>query len=199
MSICVALYHRTTYTYDRSVRMGPQLIRLRPAAHARTPILSYAVKIEPAGYFINWQQDPHGNYQARVVYPDPIESFQVEIDLVADMSVQNPFDFFLEPDAEELPFHYEPELKRELEPYLKPDVAGPFRRAVIAAGMDPNEITPHVMRHTAITNLVKAGIDLPTIQRISGHKTLSMVIRYTHVHGPHIDNAIRTIGIGLHK
>jgi uncharacterized protein (DUF2126 family)/transglutaminase-like putative cysteine protease len=129
MGIHVGLYHRTTYTYDRRVRMGPQLIRLKPAAHGRTPILSYALRIAPEGYFINWQQDPHGNYQARVVYPDPVDSFQVEVDLVADMSVQNPFDFFLEPQAEQLPFAYSPDLKSELEPYLGAEVAGPHLRA----------------------------------------------------------------------
>jgi integrase len=66
----------------------------------------------------------------------------------------------------------------------------PFARAVVRAKLDPDKVTPHTMRHTAITRLVKAGVDLPTIQKISGHKTLAMVLRYVHVHGEHIDAAI---------
>ena len=68
-----------------------------------------------------------------------------------------------------------------------------------AAGLNPETITPHVMRHTAITKLVQAGVDLPTVQRISGHKTVAMVLRYTHVHGRHIDQAIRAIGRTIPK
>ena len=138
MSIHVALNHTTRYDYDRKVQLGPQVVRLRPAPHALTPVLSYALKISPEGYFINWQQDPHGNYQARIVYPDPVDHFHVEVDLVADLSVRNPFDFFLEPDAEEFPFSYTPELQAELEAYLKPAPAGPL----LQKWLDSIDLTP---------------------------------------------------------
>lgn len=133
MSIHVALYHRTSYTYDRKVALGPQIVRLRPAPHSRTQVLSYALKIAPEGYFINWQQDPYGNYQARIVYPDPVESFQVEVDIVADMSVQNPFDFFLEESAEKYPFVYDADLKNELAPYMSGEPVGPLLRSWLDA------------------------------------------------------------------
>jgi len=123
VSIHVALNHVTEYRYDRRVGLSPQVVRLRPAPHSRTPILSYALKIEPEGHFINWQQDPFANYLARLVFPEKTELFRVTVDLVAEMSVYNPFDFFLEPAAEKYPFRYEESLHHDLAPYL---VKGPL-------------------------------------------------------------------------
>ena len=118
MSIRVELHHVTHYRYDRLVSLSPQVVRLRPAPHCRTPILSYSMRVEPAEHFINWQQDAFANYQARLVFPEKTREFKVTVDLVAEMAVYNPFDFFLEPSAEQFPFDYAPGLALELAPYL---------------------------------------------------------------------------------
>ena len=125
MSIHVALRHVTQYRYDRAVQLLPQLVRLRPAPHCRTPILSYSQRISPSRHFLNWQQDPQSNYVARLTFPEKTDSFRVEIDLVAEMAVYNPFDFFLEPFAEHFPFDYEPSELRDLEPFLQPGPTTP--------------------------------------------------------------------------
>ena len=117
MSIHVALNHVTHYRYDRPINLGPQIIRLRPCAHARTRILSYSMKVTPGEHFINWQQDPQANYLARLVFPEKTTEFRIEVDFVAEMAVHNPFDFFLEPRAEEFPFSYPGEQAIELQPY----------------------------------------------------------------------------------
>jgi uncharacterized protein (DUF2126 family) len=124
MAIHVALHHKTHYRYDRSVALAPHVVRLRPAPHCRTPILSYSLTLAPKPHFINWQQDPHANYLGRVVFPEKARELLVEVDLVAEMSVFNPFDFFLEPAAEQFPFTYEPWLQKDLAPFLEVSADG---------------------------------------------------------------------------
>ncbi|MDR3521118.1 MAG: transglutaminase family protein [Acidocella sp.] len=133
MSIHAAITHRTSYKYDRPVSMGPQTIRLRPAPHARTPILSYSLKVSPEPHFLNWQQDPQGNYLARVVFPERVTSFEVTVDVVADMATINPFDFFLEPEAETYPFEYDEILAEELAPFRTLRSPGKKLRCLINA------------------------------------------------------------------
>jgi uncharacterized protein (DUF2126 family) len=132
LSISAAIHHVTHYRYDRLVTLGPQMIRLRPAPHCRTKVISYSLKVTPANHFVNWQQDPHGNWIARLVFPEPTREFKVEVDLIADLSVVNPFDFFVEDYADNFPFAYQPELADELSPYREVDANGPKFDAFIA-------------------------------------------------------------------
>ena len=133
MSISAAIFHLTHYKYHRPVSLGPQIVRLRPAPHCRTKILSYSLKVSPPDHFANWQQDPHNNWQARFVFPEKVSEFKVVVDLAVDLSVVNPFDFFIEPYAERFPFAYEPELKADLTPYLQPEPLGPHVAAYMAS------------------------------------------------------------------
>jgi len=131
MSIRVAINHTTRYQYDRPISMSPQVVRLRPAPHNRTPIHSYSLSIQPSEHFLNWHQDPHGNYVARIVVPEKTNVFEVKIDIVADLEAYNPFDFFLEPKAEQFPFSYDESLKQELKPYLETEPLSPELAAFI--------------------------------------------------------------------
>jgi uncharacterized protein (DUF2126 family)/transglutaminase-like putative cysteine protease len=133
MSIHAALRHRTTYHYERPIALGPQTVRLRPAPHARTPVLSYALSVSPKAHFLNWQQDPQGNFLARIVVPEATDRFEVVVDLVADMTVINPFDFFLEPEAETTPFAYDPALAEEIAPFLRTVAPGPLLAEFLAS------------------------------------------------------------------
>lgn len=131
MAIHASIYHLTHYTYDRPVTLGPQIIRLRPAPHSRTRVISHSLKVSPGGHFVNHQQDPYGNWLARFVFPEPVREFKIEVDLVADMTVYNPFDFFVDETAETWPFDYPAELTEDLSIYRKPEPLTPLVTAFL--------------------------------------------------------------------
>ncbi|HEX4296503.1 MAG TPA: transglutaminase family protein, partial [Devosia sp.] len=126
MSIKAAIYHLTHYIYDRPVILAPQIIRLKPAPHSKTRVLSHSLKVFPARHFVNLQQDPYGNWLSRHVFPEPVTEFKIEVDLVADMTVYNPFDFFVEEEANIWPFRYPESLQDDLSIYMRPEPAGPL-------------------------------------------------------------------------
>lgn len=118
------LQHRTRYDYDRAVTLGPQLVRLRPAPHTRTLVPKYEMRCEPSWHYLHWQQDPFANWQARVLFTEPVEYFDIQCQLVAALEPINPFDFFVDPDAAQYPFHYESAVEDALTPYLNTTSAG---------------------------------------------------------------------------
>ncbi|HVR63013.1 MAG TPA: transglutaminase family protein [Polyangia bacterium] len=130
MSITVSLHHKTKYAYDRPVRLEPHVVRLRPAPHCRTAIRAYSLKVEPGKQFLNWQQDPFGNYQARLVFPQEANELTIDVDLIAELTAINPFDFFIEERAERFPFTYDPRQLIELAPYLLVAPSGPHLDAL---------------------------------------------------------------------
>jgi len=147
MAIRVALTHTTEYRYDRPVALSPHVVRLRPAPHCRTPIHAYSLKIQPASHFINWQQDPFGNYLARVVFPERTTELSIEVGMVAEMTVINPFDFFLDDDAEHYPFRYNEQVARDLAPYLDRREAGPrLQRWLADVARDRQRTVPFLMQ-----------------------------------------------------
>src|SRR5260370_20733437 len=132
MSVRTGLHHVTRYQYDRPVNLGPQVVRLCRAAHGRTRVASYSLKVTPSQHFVNWQHDPNGNRVARFVFPEKTTEFSVTVDLVADLEIVNPFDFFIEPCAETFPFVYPSELRPELAACLEPDLAREHLKAFLA-------------------------------------------------------------------
>jgi uncharacterized protein (DUF2126 family)/transglutaminase-like putative cysteine protease len=142
MSIQASIYHLTHYKYDKPVRLGPQIIRLKPAPHSKTRVISHSLKISPETHFVNLQQDPYGNYLARYVFPEPVTEFKIEVDLVADMTVYNPFDFFVEEQATKWPFEYPADLEEDLSIYRKPEPADPLLlKYVESIDKTPGQVT----------------------------------------------------------
>ena len=178
MSIHVALNHVTHYSYDRLINLGPQVVRLRPCPHSRTRILSYSLKVGPEKHFINWQQDPQGNYLARLVFPEKTREFRIEVDLVAEMSVINPFDFFLEPHAEKIPFAYEAGERQDLLPFLSKLPAKPaFQKYLDGISREPMRsvdflvaVNARLQRDISYTIRMEPGVQTPeeTLTKRSG-------------------------------
>ncbi len=176
MSIHVALNHVTHYRYDRPVQLGPQVVRLRPAPHSRTRILSYSMRVLPEQHFINWQQDPQSNYLARLVFPEKTTELRIEIDLVAEMSVLNPFDFFLEPHAEKIPFAYDSSQQHELAPYLVRQPLTPrFEQYLAGVSREPRatvdflvELNQRVQRDISYLIRMEPGVQTPEETLVKG-------------------------------
>ena len=178
MSIHVALHHRTSYQYERPIGHGPHVVRLRPAPHCRSNILAYSLKVGLEEHFVNWQQDPQANYLARLMFPEPMGRLDIEVDLVVEMSVLNPFDFFLEPSAEEFPFKYETDQARELAPFLAVEEAGPLLSKLIDRFKDKTGRTIDVMveMNSALQEAIsykirlEPGVQTPeeTLEKASG-------------------------------
>jgi uncharacterized protein (DUF2126 family) len=178
VSIRVAIEHKTVYRYDRPIRLGPQVIRLRPAPHCRTPILAYSLRVTPEEHFVNWIQDPSGNHQARFVFPEPTREFSVTVDLIAEMTPINPFDFFVDESAREFPFAYTPELEHDLGPYLEQPPASPLLDALIdEVDRTPRsvidflvELNQRILRAVEYSVRMEVGVQEPeeTLQRAIG-------------------------------
>jgi uncharacterized protein (DUF2126 family)/transglutaminase-like putative cysteine protease len=178
VSVEVALLHRTEYRYGRPIELGPQTVRLRPAAHTRTPVLAYSLQVEPSPHFLNWQQDPQGNYVARLVFPEKTQRFAVTVDLIVDMAVINPFDFFLDADAEQYPFAYDETLESELAPFRSVGATSPLlerflqrvnrsRRRTIDFLVDINRELQRQIRYVI---RLESGVQTPekTLERAEG-------------------------------
>ena len=178
MSIKASLRHLTHYRYDRPVTLSPQIVRLRPAPHSRTHVISHSLKVSPEGHFVNHQQDPYGNWMARFVFPEPVREFRIEVDLVADMTVYNPFDFFVEDSAEHFPFDYPEDLREDLVIYRTPEVKGPLLSEFLDAHQPGDSRTVDFLvglnaklsEHIDYTIRMEPGVQTPeeTLQKRSG-------------------------------
>jgi uncharacterized protein (DUF2126 family)/transglutaminase-like putative cysteine protease len=153
MAIRVAINHKTGYHYDRAVSLSPHILRLRPAVHSRTKIESYSLKVKPKDHFINWQQDPFGNFQARLVFPEQTRSLEIEVEVIAELVVINPFDFFVETYAEKFPFKYDAQLSNELVPYLEIKESGPLlKKLLMGINREPKIIVDFLVYVNQLVN-----------------------------------------------
>lgn len=163
MVIHVALEHQSTYRFDRVVRLAPHVVRLRPAPHCHTPVLSYSLQVQPGGHVLNWQQDPFGNYLATLVFPEPARELTISVDLIADMTTINPFDFVVEETAKQYPFDYEPSLVRDLTPYLATEAPGPLLSEWLdGLGAPPADGIPINDFLVGINQRLQRELDYPT-------------------------------------
>jgi uncharacterized protein (DUF2126 family) len=176
MAIRVAINHKTAYHYDHPVQLVPHTFRLRPAVHSRTPITAYSLKISPEKHFINWQQDPFGNHLARVVFPEKSNELSIEVDLIAEMTVINPFDFFVEDYAENYPFTYPHQLLKELAPYLEIRDNGPLLQKFLdETDREPHGIVDFLVTinqrvHRAVSYSVRMEPGVQTCEHTLEHK-----------------------------
>ncbi len=169
MSIKAAVYHLTHYKYDRPVFLQPQIIRLQPAPHSRTKVLSHSLRVSPSLHFVNVQQDAYGNFLTRFVFPEPVTELKIEVDLVADMTVYNPFDFFVEETAETFPFQYPEDVREDLSIYMRPEPVGPLLQRFID-GIDKTPmntvnfvtgINASIQQHIAYIVRMETGVWTP--------------------------------------
>ena len=178
MAIKASIYHLTHYKYDNPVRLGPQIIRLKPASHSKTRVLSHSLKVTPSNHFVNLQQDPYGNYLARFVFPDPVTELKIEVDLVADMTVYNPFDFFVEEEATKWPFDYPETIREDLSIYMKPEEPG-LRLKAFLATLDRSEqktvdmvvgLNTRLQQEIGYVIRMEAGVQTPeeTLEKAKG-------------------------------
>lgn len=177
MPIHVSLHHVTHYRYEREISLGPHIIRLRPAPHARSNVLAYSLRIQPHQHFLNWQQDPQSNYQARVVFPEKTQELRVEVDLVVEMTAFNPFDFFLEPEAECVPIAYDPTLDHELEPFRRQITSGPeFSRYLAKLKAEIAEKSKSALDQAAQKKSAHATEKASHDERPIGYRTIDFLV-----------------------
>ena len=176
MAIIAAIRHRTSYRYDQPVTLSLQIIRLRPAPHSRTRIISHSLTVGPQKHFVNHQQDPYGNWLSRFVFPEPVTEFSIDVDLVADMTVYNPFDFFVDSSAETWPFDYPQDLAEDLSIYRRPEPIGPHLQSLL-------DDIPRQPSHT-VTFLV----DL--------NRRISQMVRYLIRMEPGVQTPEETLSLG---